>query len=677
MSDVPRQVLSEHFQERMQGRRLRSAVFTTFQFDTGFFEQEILPVLLDIPVSHAAAIRLVQLEDALRDLSGQIAVYYDANGLVDGGAGSAKLDFRRVPVRHRTGIFHPKNVLLLVEDENADEEGYHAQTLIVASMSANLTRSGWWENLECCHVEELAEGDNTRLRDDVIAFLRSLQKKSVAESEHAAIREILAFLKDTHQRQQKSSAGRLYTHFYSGTGSLLDFLEATAGEFLRGSYLEVISPYFDDADHCQPLENLIARFLPKEVRVFLPRSSSGEALVRQELYQSVKELPGVHWGKLSRDLTRLGSGNDAGDRTVHAKVYRFFTVNPKREISFVGSANLTSPAHGSGGNVETGFLVDVEVPRRPSFWLTPDKSRPIEFSVTTEDDSVAASGGTRLNLRYHWDKSTAELFWDAPGVSPRLRIEARGVDVGWFEEIESRVWTAVSSDVARRIEALLGETSLFFVHGETDKPGMLLVQEEGMSHKPSLLLRLSAADILRYWALLTPAQRAAFLEARAPELSLTGQGADLVTRAKIVLENDTVFDRFAGFFHAFSCLERSVRDALSQGKEKEANYRIFGKKYDSLGSLLERVTSNNEKLDPIDRYVIVMCAQQMCQELKRAFPDYWSRRSDDVKAMQKWFDELRVTRDTLIEQNGEEFGEFLEWFDGWFLKRAEPVEADS
>jgi hypothetical protein len=677
MSEIPHQVLSEHFQERMQNRRLRSAVFLSFQFDAGFFEQEVLPVLLDIPVSHASEIRLVQLEDALRDLPGQIAVYYDANGLVVGDAGSARLDFRRIPVQHRTGIFHPKNVFLLVEDEEPDEFGSRAQTLIVASMSANLTRAGWWENVECCHVEEVEEGDRTRLRDDLVAFLVSLRRKSVAETEHAAIREILGFLRRVEQRHQKSSEGKLHTHFYSGAIPFLDFLETTAGEFLHDAYLEVLSPYFDDAEHCKPLEDLIERFSPKEVRVFLPRAASGEALVRQELYESVKALSGVYWGRLSRELTRLGRSEDAGERMVHAKVYRFFTLNPKREICFVGSSNLTSSAHRSGGNLETGFLVDVELLRRPEFWLAPDKSRPTEFSVTTEDDSIAASGGTRLNLRYHWDTSVAELFWDSPIKSPKLRVEARGIEVGSFEGIESRVWTEVNSVIARQIESLLRETSLFLVYGENDNPGLLLVQEEGMSHKPSLLLRLSAADILRYWALLTSAQRAAFLEARAPELSLTGPGADLVTRAKIALKNDTVFDRFAGFFHAFSCLERSVREALAESKDKEANYRLFGKKYDSLGSLLDRVLSDNEKLDTVDCYLIVMCARQMCQELGRSFPEYWRRRSDDVRVLQKRIDGLDGIRDSLIEQNGDDFREFLEWFDRWFLNRAEPVEVDS
>ncbi len=173
MAEIPRAVLSEHFQERMSGRRLRSAVFLTYQFDPGFFEQEVLPVFLDVSLSHATAIRVVQLEDALRSLPGEIAVYYDANGLNSGDGGSAKLDVRRIPIRHHTGIFHPKNVFLLVENEEPDDDGHHPQTLLIASLSANLTRSGWWENVEACHVEEIAEGDKTRLKDDVSAFLES------------------------------------------------------------------------------------------------------------------------------------------------------------------------------------------------------------------------------------------------------------------------------------------------------------------------------------------------------------------------------------------------------------------------------------------------------------------------------------------------------------------------
>ena len=309
MADIPRAVLSEQFQERMQGKRLVSAVFLTFQFDAGFFEQEVLPVFLDVPLSHATAIRLVQIESALRELSGNIAVYYDANGLVTGDAGSAKLDVKRIPVQHRTGIFHPKNVFLLVENEEAEDDGVHARSLLIACMSANLTRSGWWENVECCHIEELFNDGSSRLREDLIAFLDSLRRKTLAESEHAAIRDIVRFLKSTGSLRQKSQSGILHTHFYSGRESIPDFLDATAGPILRGTYMEVISPYFDDKSDCKPLMDLIERFAPKEVRVYLPRSAAGEALVSEGLYSSIAAIANVQWGRLELPSARNAQSN--------------------------------------------------------------------------------------------------------------------------------------------------------------------------------------------------------------------------------------------------------------------------------------------------------------------------------------------------------------------------------
>lgn len=139
MSDsIPRAVLSERLEEMLGGRRLIAGVFLTFRFDPEFFEQEILPVLLDVPLSHAAEIKLVQLEDALRSGPDGVAVYYDQNGIVP-EAGPARLDVRRIAVRHRTSIFHPKNVFALVESAEANESGRRSRALIVACLSANLT----------------------------------------------------------------------------------------------------------------------------------------------------------------------------------------------------------------------------------------------------------------------------------------------------------------------------------------------------------------------------------------------------------------------------------------------------------------------------------------------------------------------------------------------------------
>jgi hypothetical protein len=674
VAEIPSAVLSEYLEERMEGRRLVSAAFLTYQFEPAFFEQEVLPVLLDVPLSHATAIRLLQLEDGLKHLRGQIAVYYDANGLIPSDAGSAKLDVRRIPIRHETGIFHPKNVLLLVEAKEPDGEGHHPRTFLVACLSANLTRSGWWENVEVCHVEEIGEGDKTRLRDDLLSFIEWLQRKANAETEHPVLQEMLRFLKKTEQRAQRSTDDHLHTHFYSGQGSVPDFLDQVAGERLRGTYLEIISPFFDDAEDCRPLEELVERFQPKEVRVFLPRSSSGEALCRKELYESVRAMSDVHWSRLPKDKLRLGRSEDAKERFVHAKVYRFFTMNPKRELYFIGSANLTTAAHQRGGNVETGFLVEVKPPRRPDFWLTPEERQPVRFHAQREDEGAAASGGTRLNLRYHWDRKVAEAWWDGRSESPALHLEARGSAVGTVGPLESRTWTPLEPALAAKLEELLAETSFLQVLGEGKEPALLLVQEEGMSHKPSLLMRLSAADILKYWSLLTPEQRVAFLEARAPELALHGPGADLVARAKVLLEDDTLFDRFAGFFHAFGCLERAVHEALKQGNERQARYRLFGRKYDSLGCLLDRVLAADGAGDDVDQYVIILCARQVCREVAREWPDFWKANREDARQLEERFKSAGTIRERLVARAPEEMTPFLNWFESWFLRRASQVQ---
>jgi hypothetical protein len=681
MAEIPRAVLSEHFQDRMQGRRLVSAVFTTFRFEPGFFETEILPVFFDLPLSLASAVKLVQLEEALKSLPGSIAVYYDQNGLVADG-GPAKLDVRRIPIRHPTGIFHPKNVLALVEDIEPDEHGDRARALLCACLSANLTRAGWWENVEVAHVEEIREGEHTNLRDALVAYLDRLvgavarrRPNDELRREHAAVRDVREFLRGTTQREHRSVDGRLRTHFHDGDDSLPDFIKNTAGNAVRGMCLEVISPYFDGGDESAPLVALMERFEPSEVRVFLPKSDRGEASCSESLFEWIQTQPGVSWGGLPRDLLRLGKAEDVKHRSVHAKVYRFFEPKRRgREILYVGSTNLTQPGcrvAGAGGNWETGFLVEVTSGGRPDWWLTPETRRPAAFVARSEDEGTASSGGTQLMVRFRWDRREAAVFWGGKGPSPSLTVRHGGVAIFQVAGLASREWVALDAEASRQLEQTLASTSLLEVVGEGPEPGLLLVQEEAMSHRPSLLLELSVADILRSWALFTVEQRAAFIEARA---RIAGDDEPLVAKVAPLPVEATLFDRFAGVFHAFGCLEERARDALDEGRKREADYRLFGKKYDSLGCLLERVLTdvNAGTGDRVEQYVVVLCARQLLDELGRAYPDYWAEHRDDVERLDAQLAEAAPLRAALAGGHAE-MPAFLDWFERWFLTRAEAL----
>ena len=133
------------------------------------------------------------------------------------------VDIRRVPVRWPTGFFHPKNLLLLVEDEEPDEDGVRQRHLLVAALSANLTRAGWWENVEVCHVETLNAGEKSSLRSDVLRLISLVKQASPAGTDHSALEEIREAVSygvvkmnvdtDTQYAFTRPVAGHMFTNY--------------------------------------------------------------------------------------------------------------------------------------------------------------------------------------------------------------------------------------------------------------------------------------------------------------------------------------------------------------------------------------------------------------------------------------------------------------------------------
>lgn len=680
MIDIPREVLSDHFSDRLSGLRPVAAVFFTYQFEPGFFEKEMLPVLFDIPVGHAAPVRLLRLEEELRQIQGRVAVYYDHNGLVASDAGSCELDVRRVPLVRATGVFHAKNVFLLCEERDPDEAGQRERKLLVGCLSANLTRAGWWENVEVCHVEEIEANDRTRIREDLLGLLNLVHRMTPAGTDQSALEEIRRFLRyGTGSIQHKSGRGTLHPHLYVGdTEDVVEFLERMAGPRLQGCYLEVISPYFDKYKRCEPLERLIDTFDVNETRVMLPREADGAATISDQLYESVAALRNVSWSHLPDEVVRMGRSSEAADRFVHAKVYRFFHRHPKFELLLVGSVNLTQAAHRPGGNLEAAFLFEHEPARRPEFWLVPDERRPREFAPKTEGEDAATHRGVPLVVRYTWNTGRAEVWWNAERPSPALRLHASGIEVAVVPVLPPREWVALADEDAQRLRDVLASTSFLEVHGHGKEAALVLVQEEGMSHKPSLVLRLSAKEILEYWALFTEEQKQDFLEHRYAEIHAQAGAEHLLAPQAPDLERDTFFDRFAGIFHSFSCLERAIAAAFEQGNEREVECRLFGQKHDSLVRLLERVLDTDDFDDPVNRYVVLMCALQLRREVARDHADFWREHGSDVAALDRLLGRATEIRSRLEERDPAGMGAFLAWFDEVFLARAEvpePVES--
>ena len=659
-SEPPRDVLTGRLQQAIGGRKVDAAVFTTFRFEPGFFEQEVLTALFDVTWHHVPKLRRLQFEDLLRRLSGRLAVYYDQRALVEGDLGSAALDIRRIPCRPSGGYFHPKVILVLVE----------GPALVAMVSSANLTRAGWWENVEAAAVEELRAGEPSRMRDELEGFADHLRKRTADVREHEALDAVRTFVRTVPQMQQRSWSGRLHTHFYANgrttADTVTDFIaDATRGT-LDGWSLDVISPYVDGGTHSQPLEDLVAAFRPKSVRVLVP-DDDGIARCTPALYDSVRDH-GWQWGRLPADLTRRSSDERATPRMVHAKVLRFFAED--REIVFAGSVNLTTAGHQAAGNVEAAMLFE----RRPGqplhHWLTPDDERPAFLEPVPEEEGTDTYAPP-LVLRYDWSTATLSALWSGRVPNPGLGVRAHGVELLAVPaaSLSQGKWRDLDAIDAAALEQRLRASSFLTAVDEDGREGVLLVLEIGMAHRPSLLLDLTPAEIVQYWALLTPEQRAGYIGDRGEALEEVEGGEALVAGTCVEERPESMFERFAGMFHGFASLERKVMASLDEGRSREAEFLVVGKKPDSLPRLVDRIAERTSAATRVDDYLLLLCAEQLVRRIKQEHPAFW-RDTPGTAALEAALALRGTLRSALAVDD--EMARFLDWHARQFLRPAEP-----
>ncbi len=690
MSGVERRVLSEGLSERVAGRRVVAAVFTTFTFDPGFFELEVLPVLFDRSFSRIDAVRRVQLETALRETD--VAVYYDRTGLV-ADAQPATLDFRRIDVRRRTGCFHPKVALLLTEKDVPGEgdEVLTERSLVVAALSANLTRAGWWENVEAGHVEEISDADarGVAWRDDLLRLLRMLRDVAPEEDEPKALRDVHAFLRREARRDSPTrigARGQLHTRLFLGQKHLSKFLREL--RLRRFEYhLEVVSPYLD-GDGVATLKALIDDLALDEVRVMLPVDTDGMPTVTEDQYAAVAEV--ATWARLPEEWTRSGSKgaqDKVPPRRVHAKWFRLWRKGAG-EVVVVGSANLTSAACGTsrGGNIEVSWVLDTTDAGHGARWvLEPIDREPGRFAgVAGEEREDAERVGAELSVRYDWSGGALAARLEADFAGEIELMTHTGAPVARFRPDAAEEWLDLGSEAATVVRDGLGASSVLSVRSHpTMGPTCewrVLVREEGMANKPSLLLELSPEEILRYWSLLTPEQREQFVEVHLGE-DATLQGL-IAARRDRMHGADRFFAQFTTLFHAFERLQLAIERALGEGREREAEALLVGSKYDSLPVLLERLRDRElgaqtppEERDAVMAYLAFLCGGRLVRSVAAQSPDFVAALGDPWEHLRTVLADVVALRARL--DVGDDGPEFLAWFEAAFASDAgiEEVEA--
>ncbi len=669
MANTPKPLpLSDELRRRIGRRKVRVAVFLTYEFEPSFFETEVIQTLFDCDWSRNPRVALAQAEDVLRKVD-QVAVYYDVRALV--GTESAALDYRRFGACRPGGVFHPKNIILLLEE---DTEFFRGSSLLLITTSANLTQSGWWRNLEAVHALEIPEGSKTLIRDDLLGedgLLSRVTQHEKTGALQSAIEEIRKFLRyKTESALKKTQNGTRRPRLFAGQQRFGKFVVEEMGIDPGEFNLEIISPYFDNTDEAVALQEFLEELQPRQTRIFLSRSPEGKILCRKEYFEAVSAIPRVTWGLLPAELTRYSSRHEhSADRFVHAKVYRLFSIARDQEFLAVGSVNMTEAAHSNArsGNLESAVVSEASSPTM-DWWLKRDEQTyPPESFEPAEEPNSSNLKWYEVVVEFDWETSCLSYFWKSSQDMPlRAEIRHRSLPIIRLDPIEYDQWRDLPDEVGQGFREGLLATSIVEITPESCAPQMVLVREEGMIAKPSLTVALKPEEILEFWSLLSPEQRAAHIADKLEKLA-NARASTIETSPAEQPVIHSMFDRFAGIFHAFSCFRQLVEESVFNGHPGEAKCLLFGSKHDSLKVLVNRLSEPGD-FDDVNRYVILLCSSQILRELQPELAAWMADYKREIAEVRDLIDaSLAKAREQLQRKSDDTSDIFLDWFEKMFV----------
>ncbi|MFM7234317.1 MAG: hypothetical protein ACKOZM_06975 [Flavobacteriales bacterium] len=322
--------------------RIRTAWFTTFNLDIGFFEKYILSALLGMDARNMSRPEDYEvISNALHDQNPNehldVRVFYDARALVSTGKPKLTtvdlhaIDPQLLDNRFAGGVFHPKVALF---------ENDRGQFWLLTG-SFNMTLSGWARNRECFFLQPIEDDENATAVDD---FFSRLAKLSNLES--TAVLQRL--------RKQKS----VIVPSWKFHSSLNDnfWLDALRRKN-QTEQLRIWSPYF--SEH---LSDVIAQLRTRgwnAIEVIPATNELQKIRIEADNYKTANELVNF----MREDVTGLDP-----DVFVHAKVW--LTSNSVA----IGSWNMTQAGMnlsvGGGNNIEAGVVIVLNAAERQAIEKT-------------------------------------------------------------------------------------------------------------------------------------------------------------------------------------------------------------------------------------------------------------------------------------------------------------------
>lgn len=677
-------VITEQLLELIGERKVLSALFTTYTFEPDFFELEVIPLLLsqDMPYSSDERVKRFMVRENLREADLPVDVFYDLPMFRQSGENSPEMEYRCLGVNLGNRAFHGKVNMILLDDHATGE-----RSLLVGAGSNNLTRAGWWDNIECQHWVEVSRRTVRRkfinvLQED-IAFLNR-HRPFAASEDLAAIDIIGEFLETCKGGNSAESVFYYGLSFPDNRRSFIEFLSRSPSPLTQYSnwHLEIVSPFFADDTNNTEHQSFFDMGVV-DIKLLLPFDDEGNALCQGDYYHHIQKEEGIQWARWKEGVARsLGLTGDHF-RRLHAKVYHFY--NGRASWVFVGSVNFTYKAIHE--NVEAGFLARLET-GGPLLEPIPDYLSVDKFA---EPDEVVpgllgvegeAASLPDLHLCYDWVTKRLK------GRTKTKRKKYEIVILGPEGEPVITPWTVPYQEVeyegdTQPLEKALRNGSLVKVRGYEldvkDAPAipdhLVLLQQVGWSHKPLDLPALTAEQILSIYAGMSQERRQMMLvDAKIHALVLSAQGGELTSHSEDqVIEQ--FFCEYAEIFNAFSRLRNRLEAALEEEQYSQVDYYLTGKGVDSIPSLIERATNiveGEKPLNAVTTYLLLLSALEISRT-----EEFSGRPAVDelIENLESEIKKLKAGERLVLEDNSSSNRrKFFKWFEEEFFRAYKVVE---
>ncbi len=540
--------LYSHWKSRMEEMgRIRTAWFTTYNLDIGFFEKYILSALVGIDARDMSRPEDYEaISNSLSEESGRehidARVFYDARAL--NNTGKPKLttvdlhaiDPQLIDKRFAGGVFHPKVALF---------ENDRGQFWLLTG-SFNMTLSGWARNRESFLLQPIDDSENAL---EVFRFFSRLASHCKVES--------LAVLQRLRRVKSDTTATWKFRSSLSESFWLDDLRQKGQGADMR-----IWSPYFSEA-----LPDLIAQLYDRgwsELEVIPATNESQKIRIEADNFTAAS--------KLVQFMREDVMGVDP-DVFVHAKVW--LTSNSVA----IGSWNMTQAgmnlSPGGGNNIEAGVVVSLSAGERQA----------IEKSVRINklDNAICCDAGELkddqdnpgiaptfvVDLLLDWEHRHVSLL--SPAYDElRERLKAGGsISIAGLGNIPVARWKEAQSIQSFEMRFLTDR--YFTVKDETGKSIYQgYMRERGLSFRPVNGYQ-NLSDCMMSWFTETPERHSEW-----QVVNYSGEVIEGIDSQRLTELKPHNYQGWFNSFYALECLKKSITEA-KKNDDRDVRLRKIGR----------------------------------------------------------------------------------------------------